>query len=68
MRERKIVYTVCYKNDVPTIYNEGTEYEKSCDTFLYCICDTKEGSERIANEMNKTAKDCVYFASMQEDF
>lgn len=28
--------TICYKTKVPTIYNKGTEWEKSCDTFLLC--------------------------------
>lgn len=28
------VNAIIYKQDVPTIYNKGTEYESSCDTFL----------------------------------
>lgn len=27
---------LCYKTVNPTIYNAGTKYESSCDTFLAC--------------------------------
>lgn len=26
--------TICYKTTNPTVYNKGTKWEKTCDTFL----------------------------------
>lgn len=30
--------TICYKTKTPIVYNKGTKWEKSCDTFLLCYC------------------------------
>ena len=32
----KLYNTICYQTKVPTVYNKGTKWEKSCDTFLLC--------------------------------
>ena len=34
MNNTYMVNAICYKLDTPIIYNEGTPYEKKCDTFL----------------------------------
>jgi len=47
--------TICYKTKEPTYYNKGTEWEKSCDTFLaYYTCKTMEEAEVETEEMNRT--------------
>lgn len=47
--------TLCYKTKVPTVYNKGTKYEKSCDTFLLCYLYQKDDEvqalcDRLNNE------------------
>lgn len=59
---------VCYKLHEPVIYNKGTKYEKSCDTFLECYSYSKEAAQEKCNELNETATDRVYFVSEQEEF
>lgn len=46
---------ICYKTKVPTIYNKGTKYEKSCDKFLsYYTYKTKEQAQIECDELNTT--------------
>lgn len=60
--------TICYKLNTPIIYNEGTEWEKSCDTFLECYCVNTELAHKKVAELNATATDRVYFVDAQEMF
>ena len=47
--------TINYKTRKPVIYNEGSEWEKSCDTFLaYYTCKSAEEAQAEVDEMNKT--------------
>lgn len=57
---------VVYKLDTPVVYNKGTQYEKSCDTFLHCYACTDKQAEELAAELNKTAVDRHYYVSHQE--
>ena len=44
---------ICYKTKKPTIYNKGTKYEKTCDTFLsYYTYKTKQDAQLECNELN----------------
>lgn len=44
---------ICYKTKTPTIYNKGTRYERSCDTFLsYYTYKTKEEAQIECDELN----------------
>lgn len=71
---------VCYKQHVPTIYNQGTQWEKSCDTFLaYYTYKTvaeaqtevdrinTEKPERLFNGELALCNDRTYFISEQEE-
>lgn len=47
--------TINYKTTEPTVYNKGTEWEKTCDTFLaYYTCKTIEEAKVDVDEMNRT--------------
>ena len=47
---------ICYKTNKPVIYNEGTEWESSCDHFLlfYMNRETVQEAQAICDELNKT--------------
>ena len=49
MIEKNMVNAICYKLDKPIIYNEGTQYEKKCDTFLayYGDSDINKAQEEV---------------------
>lgn len=45
--------TVCYKLKNPIVYNKGTKWEKSCDTFLACYGEaTQEATQRKVDKLN----------------
>ena len=47
--------TICYRTIEPTIYNKGTEYEKSNDTFLaYYTCKSIEEATTEVETLNTT--------------
>lgn len=44
---------VCYKTIKPVVYNEGTKYETTCDTFLcYYTNKTIEEAQKDCDKMN----------------
>lgn len=57
--------TICYKLNTPIIYNKGTKWEKSCDTFLERYANFQTAQAEV-DELNKTATDRVYFVDAQE--
>lgn len=55
-----LMNTICYKQKVPTVYNRGTKYEKSCDDFLYqYVCGNDEYAQKVADELNLMLKEGV---------
>lgn len=59
---------ICYKLDTPIIYNEGTKWEKSCDTFLECyVRGDKDFAQKKCDELNASATDRIYFLDEQEE-
>jgi len=61
--------TICYKLNTPVVYNKGTEWETTCDTFLECyISGTDEEIQKRIEKMNKEVNDRVYFMDEQEMF
>lgn len=45
--------TICYKTKNPVVYNRGTKYESSCDTFLaYFTYKTREQAEAEVAAIN----------------
>ena len=45
---------ICYKLRKPVIYNKGTQYERSCDTFLaYYTYKSVIDAQADVDEMNK---------------
>ena len=60
--------TICYRTIEPTIYNKGTEYEKSNDTFLaYYTCKSIEEATTEV-EMLNTAKPSTLFNGQKIDW
>ena len=59
--------TICYKLNTPIIYNKGTKWEKSCDTFLERYANPKTAQAEV-DELNRAATDRVYFVDAQEPF
>lgn len=59
--------TICYTLHTPVVYNKGTKYEKSHDTFLECYCANKEMAKIECDKLNKSATDRIYFVSEQEE-
>ena len=58
--------TICYKTNEPVYYNKGTEWEKTCDTFMaHPFYGTKEQAEKRVKEYNENKpaqyKDAKYF-------
>lgn len=46
---------ICYKTNKPTIYNKGTVYETSCDTFIaYYTFKTVDEAQKEVDEINRT--------------
>lgn len=44
---------VCYKTIKPVVYNEGTKYETTCNTFLcYYTNKTIEEAQKDCDKMN----------------
>lgn len=45
---------VCYKMKEPVVYNKGTQWESSCDTFLYkYVYGNEVHAQDLANELNQ---------------
>lgn len=69
--------TICYRLDEPVIYNEGTPYEKKCDTFLHCylysstiaeaqnFCDKLNSGEIVNSDYPTEGR--TYYAHEQEE-
>ena len=47
-----LVNAICYKVKKPVVYNKGTVWEKSCDTFLACYGGSAEYTQRKVNKLN----------------
>lgn len=71
---------ICYKQHTPTIYNKGTQWEKTCDTFLaYYTFKTPEEAQKECDIINATKPERLfngelakcdertYFVSEQEE-
>lgn len=44
---------ICYKVKTPVVYNKGTQWEKTCDTFLACYgYRDPEENKRYVNVLN----------------
>lgn len=51
---------VCYKMKEPVVYNKGTQWESSCDTFLYqYVYGSKENAQALVDTLNQMLKDGV---------
>lgn len=49
---------LCYKTKTPVIYNRGTKYEKTCDSFLAMyIGGTDAQAQAEADRLNKEHPD-----------
>lgn len=78
----KTIPVICYKLNNPVVYNKGTKYEKSEDTFLLCYAPHDETirnaridelnalpvGEFIDKYKRDTRVDGTYFVSYQEPF
>ena len=60
--------TICYRTIEPTIYNKGTEYEKSNDTFLAYY--TYKSIEEVTAEVEtlNTTKPSTLFNGQKIDW
>ena len=60
--------TICYRTIKPTIYNKGTEYEKSNDTFLayYTYKSIEEATTEV--ETLNTTKPSTLFNGQKIDW
>lgn len=54
-----MINAICYKLKTPIVYNKGTRYEKSCNTFLACYGGSMEATQCKVNQLNNdtTAKE-----------
>lgn len=51
---------VCYKMKEPVVYNKGTQWESSCDTFLYkYVYGNEANAQDLANKLNQMLMDGV---------
>lgn len=51
---------VCYKMKEPVVYNKGTQWESSCDTFLYkYVYGNEANAQGLANELNQMLMDGI---------
>lgn len=80
MTNKNLSTVICYKQHIPTVYNKGTQWEKSEDTFLaYYYRGTKEQAQAEVDRINtekpeklfngELAKcnDRTYFVKEQEE-
>lgn len=71
---------ICYKQNEPTVYNKGTKWETSEDTFLaYYTYKTKDEAQKEVDEINTNkpeklfngeqakCNERIYFVSEQEE-
>lgn len=79
---KREIPVICYKLNTPVVYNKGTKYETSCDTFLLCYAphdetarnemvdrlNALEVGEYIDKYQHDKKVDGVYFVSYQEPF
>ena len=79
---KKMIRTINYKTNEPTVYNKGTQWEKQCDEFLAYITNgsiedaqaecEKLNAEKLSKLWNGRKVDwtkiAFFFASEQEDF
>ena len=57
----RLLNTICYKTKTPVVYNKGTKWEKSHDTFLLCYAngtdeEVKAEIDRLNAEKPDTTK------------
>lgn len=64
-----LMTTICYKLNTPVVYNKGTRFETTEDTFLHCYMrGTHEEVQRVVDTLNTEVNDRVYFVDEQEVF
>lgn len=82
MTKTREIPVICYKLNNPVVYNKGTKYEKSENTFLLCYAPTDETArnarvaelnalpvgEYIDRYKHDKKVDGMYFVSYQEPF
>lgn len=52
---------ICYKTNTPVVYNKGTVYEKSCDTFLaYMTYKSIEEAQTEVDKINTEKPDKLF--------
>lgn len=82
MNKTREIPVICYKLNTPVVYNKGTQYEKSEDTFLLRYAPTDENArnaeidrlnalavgEYIDRYKHDKKVDGVYFVKYQEPF
>lgn len=53
-KQSKTRVAVCYKQDVPTVYNEGTKWETSCSEFVAYYSHKKlEDAQKECDQINE---------------
>lgn len=64
-----LMTTICYKLNTPVVYNKGTRFETTEDTFLHCYMrGTREEVQCVVDTLNVDAIDRKYFVDEQEGF
>jgi len=74
-----IINVICYKVKSPVVYNKGTKWESSCDTFLACYGGTQDMVNRLNTDINAKEQFCAehrldadnidyFFINQQEEF
>lgn len=48
--------TICYKMKTPVVYNKGTKYERTCDTFLAYYTSQSDAEAQAEAEWLNTTK------------
>lgn len=47
-----LINAICYKVKTPVVYNKGTIWEKSCNTFLACYGGSTEATAKQIELLN----------------
>lgn len=67
-----LINTICYKVKNPIVFNKGTIYEKSCNTFLACYGEqtldaTLRKVEKLNNNIFAKAQFCAEHTLIAKD-
>ena len=55
-------YVICYKSVKPSVYNNGTKWETTCDEFLLCQCSSKETAEQVLADLTANPEKIAKFS------